>query len=98
MREKGLPPSNLMMQHAAANSEQIPVGVAEENQFNCGLCDFKSTSKHGVDIHTGVKHKQTEHEKPEVLCCDTTNVSLNLTPFSLPCRAGAFSVAPVSPL
>ena len=69
---------NLMMQHAAANSEQIPVDVAEENQFNCGLCDFKSTSKHGVDIHTGVKHKRTELEEPEVLRFDTTDVSLNL--------------------
>lgn len=78
VREKGLPPSNLMMQHAAANSEQIPVDVAEENQFNCGLCDFKSTSKHGVDIHTGVKHKRTEQEEPEVLRCDTTDVSPNL--------------------
>ena len=52
--------------------------VAEENQFNCGLCDFKSTSKLGVDIHTGVKHKWTEQEEPEVVRCDTTGVSLNL--------------------
>ena len=72
MREKGLPPSNLMMQQASANSYKFPDDVAEENQFKCGLWDFKLTAKHGVDIHTGVKHKQTEHEEPKVLLCNTT--------------------------
>ena len=62
--EKGLPPSKLMVQLAAASSS---VSTEVEHDFKCKICDFKSTSKHGVDVHTGIKHKQEEQSEPEVL-------------------------------
>ena len=78
VQEKGLPPCNLMLQHAAVTSPQSSANIESENQFNCEFCEFQSPSKHGVDIHTRGKHKLQEHEEPELLRTAEQNVSLDM--------------------
>ena len=53
-----------------------------EHDFKRKICDFKSTSKHGDDVHTGVKHKQEEQSEPEVLRNAEVNTSLNVSEVS----------------
>ena len=68
-----------MVQLAAASSS---ASSEVEHSFKCNICNFKSTSKHGVDVHTGVKHKQEEQSEPEVLRNAEVGTSLNLSEVS----------------
>ena len=67
VQEKGLPPCNLMLQHAAVTSPQSSANIESENQFNCELCEW-----------SGVKHRRQEHEEPELLRTAEQNVSLDI--------------------
>ena len=76
--EKGLPPSRLMEQHAAA-STTAPSSPAQssglkEKQFQCDECDFSSESQRGLKVHVGRSHK-----KPEILREELLEDSLNLS-------------------
>ena len=56
--DKGMPPSNLMVQHAAAlSSPLVQTELEETRHFNCDICNFTSNSKLGVDEHIGISHK-----------------------------------------
>ena len=59
--EKGLPPSRLMEQHAAASttdhSSPAQSSGPEEKQFQCDQCDFSSESQRGLKVHVGRSHK-----------------------------------------
>ena len=70
-KEKGLPPSRLMLQHAAA-VQSLPL-----QEFQCDQCDFTSTSKRVLSNHKSHKHKNSE--KPEILRDLELNQSLNLS-------------------
>ena len=60
--EKGLPPSRLMLEHAAlAEPSSTDIGT----EFQCDQCDFRSSSKRGLSVHNGHAHK--ESQKPETL-------------------------------
>ena len=50
--------------------------------FHCDQFDFISISKHGVKVHYGTKHK--ESQKPEQFRADSLDNSLNLTPIKEP--------------
>ena len=52
--EKGLPPSRLMEEHAAASS------LGKKKKFKCDQCDFESESQRGLKVHIGRNHKDTE--------------------------------------
>ena len=71
-REKGLPPSRLMLQHAAV----VPPLPASK-EFQCDQCEFSSTSKRGLSKHKSCKHKKSE--EPETLRESKQNQSLNLS-------------------
>ena len=71
VEEKGLPPSRLMLQHAAA------VPAPSPSTFSCEHCEFASTSQRGVKVHIGHVHK--ELKKPETLRYEELQVSLNLS-------------------
>ena len=60
VEDKGLPPSRLMLQHAAVSGD--PEKGLEH--FNCHHCEYTTFSKHGLGVHVGVKHKGLQ--KPEV--------------------------------
>ena len=72
VREKGLPPSRLMLQHAA---DVQPLHASKE--FQCDQCEFSSTSKRGLSKHKSCKHKKSE--EPETLRETEQNQSLNLS-------------------
>ena len=72
VREKGLPPSRLMLQHAA---DVQPLHASKE--FQCDQCEFSSTSKRGLSKHKSCKHK--ESEEPETLRETKQNQSLNFS-------------------
>ena len=44
-------------EHAAKNPEH-----AGNLEYNCGYCNFKSNSKHGVNVHIGIVHKKQEED------------------------------------
>ena len=71
-RGKGLPPSRLMLQHAAV----VPPLPASK-EFQCDQCEFSSTSKRGLSKHKSCKHKKSE--EPETLRETEQNQSLNLS-------------------
>ena len=71
VKEKGLPPSRLMLQQAAA-VQSLPL-----QEFQCDQCDFTSTSKRGLSNHKSHKHKNSE--KPEILRDLELNQSLNFS-------------------
>ena len=50
--------------------------------FQCDKCDFVSTSKHGVKVHYGTQHK--ESQKPEQFRAESLDNSLILTPIKEP--------------
>ena len=60
--EKGLPPSRLMVQHAAASSTiSTPATQSPgETQFKCDHCNFSSKSKRGLKVHIGRSHKDIQ--------------------------------------
>ena len=54
VEEKGLPPTMLMLQHAAVfTSSSSPVSEPEKvrEEFKCGECEFSSKSKRGLKTH-----------------------------------------------
>ena len=64
--EKGLPPSRLMEEHAAALSPE------KKKKFKCDQCNFESESQRGLKVHIGRSHKdlevlREEHEVSMVL-------------------------------
>ena len=71
--EKGLPPSRLMEEHAAA-SPAPSTKVTSEKQFKCDQCDFGSDSQRGLKVHVGRSHKN-----PEVLRDGEPDQSLDLS-------------------
>ena len=81
--EKGLPPSRLMEQHAAASaiapasSNQRP--GCKEKLVKCDQCDFSSVSQRGLKVHVGRNHKV--QQAAEILREDREDleVSLNLS-------------------
>ena len=76
--EKGLPPSRLMEQHAAASttdpSSPAQSSGPKEKQFQCDQCDFSSESQRGLKVHVGRSHKN-----PEILREELVEDSLNLS-------------------
>ena len=74
--EKGLPPSRLMEEHAAA-SPAPTANSTSGKQFKCDQCDFASDSQRGLKVHVGRSHKD-----PEVLRVEDHEVSLNLSEIS----------------
>ena len=83
--EKGLPPSRLMKQHAAALARAInytgPCFFHPElwgKQFKCDQCKFESDSQRGLRVHIGRSHK--EQQLPEVLRDGDHDVTLPLVP------------------
>merc|ERR1711863_120124 len=74
--EKGLPPSRLMEEHAAASP--APTGNSTSGkQFKCDQCDFASDSQRGLKVHVDRSHKD-----PEVLRAEEQDVPLNLSEIS----------------
>ena len=61
--EKGLPPSRLMEQHAAASSVESP--SFGEKLFQCDQCDFATESQRGLKVHVGKSHKSFELPQQE---------------------------------
>ena len=60
--EKGLPPSRLMEQQAAASSAIAPASHDQspglkKKLFQCHQCDFSSDSQRGLKVHAGRSHK-----------------------------------------
>ena len=61
VEEKGLPPSRLMLEKAAATPPLPPsAGGVEASIFKCDLCYYYTHSKHGLSVHRGAKHKNTQ--------------------------------------
>ena len=83
VKEKGLPPSRLMLQHAAVETSTTTAPIQEPGQvsgknFSCDQCDFTSKSMRGLKVHIGRSHKDSQ--KPEVLreeCDKSLNISHN---------------------
>ena len=66
--EKGLPPSRLMKQHAAASeSASASQNTELRKPFKCNQCNFSSDSKRGLKVHIGKAHRE-----PEELQADNT--------------------------
>ena len=80
VEERGLPPSRLMLQQAAAASpstshlSQSP-GPNEE-QFKCDQCEFSSKSKRGLKVHNGKRHEDLQ--LPENLRGEEQSLNLAL--------------------
>ena len=81
--EKGLPPSRLMKQHAAALARAInytgPCFFHPElwgKQFKCDQCKFESDSQRGLRVHIGRSHK--EQQLSEILRDGDLDVTLPL--------------------
>ena len=51
-------------------------------QFQCDKCNFTSNSDHGVKVHKGTKHKETQ--QPEQFRAESLDHSLTLTPVKEP--------------
>ena len=76
--EKGLPPSNLMLQHAK-EAYSLPPSQPEPKQatvLKCDKCNNTFTSKRKLKSHTKNAHK--DFQKPEELCVEEADISLNL--------------------
>ena len=59
--EKGLPPSRLMKQHAAASeSASASQNTELRKPFMCDQCNFSSDSKRGLKVHIGKAHREPE--------------------------------------
>ena len=82
VKEKGLPPSRLMLQHAAAQvsspviqpePDHKPDQEDKVQEFKCEQCDYTSKSMHGLSVHKGHKHK--DDQLPENLSDDSLGIS-----------------------
>ena len=94
VKEKGLPPSRLMLQHAAVETPSTgPVpepGHVSGEEFKCEQCDFSSKSKRGLKTHISRIHKDIQKpevhhedvEEPENLCGAELEKSLNISQLS----------------
>ena len=60
VEERGLPPSRLMLQQAAAVSTSEPSPGQTEKQFKCDQCEFTSESQRGFKVHMGRRHKDLQ--------------------------------------
>jgi hypothetical protein len=60
--EKGLPPSKLMLQHAALMVLPVQAEQEEPLLLQCDICDFKTNSQQEVNVHKGNQHQ--EQQKP----------------------------------
>ena len=59
--EKGLPPSRLMKQHAAASeSASASQNTELRKPFKCDQCSFSSDSKRGLKVHIGKAQRGPE--------------------------------------
>ena len=68
VEEKGLPPSNLMLKHAAEASSPSPPTQKpgrEESYFKCDHCDNRFKLKRNLKKNIGQKHKDIQ--QPEEL-------------------------------
>ena len=74
VEEKGLPPSRLMLQHAAEETSCAPVSEPDQvsEEFKCEKCDFSSKSKRGLKTHVSRTHK--EDQTPEVQSGEIENL------------------------
>jgi hypothetical protein len=75
VKEKGLPPTKLMMQHAAAeesssSSAQTTEQGKSSELFKCDLCEFRNSTKQGVNSHKEHTHK--DQQKSEDLIAEQT--------------------------
>jgi hypothetical protein len=80
--EKGMPPSRLMLEHAApapdlpSSPPQITELEKSSDQFKCDLCDYTNPTQRGLNSHKGHKHK--EQQKPVALSDELENqISFN---------------------
>ena len=79
--ERGLPPSRLMMQHAAASdsASASPTQSTDVGKpFKCDQCDFSSDSKRGLKVHIGKAHKMLA--SPEKMRAPPSGSSLAVSP------------------
>ena len=60
VEERGLPPSRLMLQQAAAVSTSEPSPGQTEKKFKCDQCEFTSESQRGFKVHMGRRHKDLQ--------------------------------------
>jgi hypothetical protein len=64
--EEGMPPSKLMLEHAAlaSNLPSAPAQCSEpekrSDMFNCDLCDYSNPTQRGVNAHKRHKHKEQQ--------------------------------------
>ena len=67
--EKGMPPSRLMLQHAAAPPAQ-PVNTKqnEKELLTCNYCEYSTPSKLGLVGHIGIRHKEVS-QSPAIFRC-----------------------------
>ena len=84
--ERGLPPSRLMEQHAAASAVLPPPpdqSLGPRGKlFNCDQCDFSSDSQRGLKVHVGRSHKV--QQAAEIL---QVNADISSTPVDMaPCE------------
>ena len=76
--EKGLPPSQLMLQHAAVSpSSSVQAEIEEFEHFRCDHCEYTTFSKHGLSVHMGYRHKK--QQKPDISYDEAFSVSLEST-------------------
>ena len=72
--EKGLPPSRLMKQHAAASeSASASQNTELRKPFKCDQCNFSSDSKRGLKVHIGKAHREPEELQGD--SCQDNSVS-----------------------
>ena len=50
---------------------------ATTNSFKCEKCDYTSSTEHGIKVHKGHQHKDSQ--KPEELRCESLENSLNVS-------------------
>ena len=78
VEEKGLPPSRLMEQHAAASASSNQSPGRKEKSVKCYQCDFSSVSQRGLKVHVRRSHKGQQAD--EILREDEeVEVTLNLS-------------------
>ena len=80
LEEKGLPPSNLMLGHAAEVSSPSPQTQKpgkEESKFKCNYCENRFKLKRNLMKHIRNIHKDIQ--KPEYLRDEQADTSLNMS-------------------
>ena len=78
VEEKGLPPSRLMLQHAAVSpSQSVEAESSNIEHFKCDHCEYTTYSKHGLSVHMGYRHKK--EQKPDISYEEVSNVSIDYT-------------------